>query len=349
MTDILLTDFSLSEEVQLKNRVVMAPLTRRMAEHDAAPDARHVAYYAKRADAGLIVTEATMVSADSKGYPDTPGIYNDQQIEAWRKVVDAVHANEGKIFCQIWHVGRVSHPSYLEGRLPISASATRMSGSIPRLREMQYGDSRAATLAEIQAVVANFRQAALNARAAGFDGVEIHGANGYLIDQFLHYATNLREDCYGASVQDRARFAIEVIESVGEAIGFGRVGLRLSPAGYLNQVAEDSRDADVQRHLLSYLNYLPMAYVHTGNFDDSVAFDSLGGLTMTAFLRQHYDGHLIAAGGYDFDSGRAAIQAGKFDLLALGRAFIANPDLMTRFRHGQAMLDYQASMLEALV
>lgn len=347
--DILLKPYQLSASVQLPNRIIMAPLTRRMAGPGLVPTDASVEYYQKRADAGLIVTEGTLIRPDAQGYPNIPGIFNQQHIEAWQRVTDAVHQRGGRIFMQLWHVGRVAHPDYLNGSLPVSPSATQMTGSIPRLRHKQYGWSRALTVDEIKQLVEDYANAAGNARQAGFDGVEIHGANGYLIDQFLHYNTNLREDAYGGDAERMSRFAIEVVEAVGQRVGYDRTGIRLSPAAYINEIEEDPRDAAVQRYLLQQLNELPIAYVHTGNFDDSVAFESLGGFTMTDFLRQHYQGNLIAAGGYTFDSGRAAIEQGRFNLLALGRAFIANPDLMQRFRQQQQLFAYEAAMLESLI
>lgn len=347
--DILLKPFQLSARVELSNRVVMAPLTRSMAGEGLVPTQAMSDYYQRRSDAGLIISEATIIRADGQGYPNTPGIYSDAQITAWRQITDAVHERGGKMFLQLWHVGRVSHPDYLGGKLPISSSATEMKGSIPRVRDKQYGCSRAMTLDEIKQVIEDYATAANNAIKAGFDGVEIHGANGYLIDQFLHHHTNLRDDAYGGDATNMIRFALEVTKAVGESVGYDRTGIRLSPAGYINQVAEDMRDGDVQKLLLQCLNDLPIAYVHTGNFDDSILFESLGDLSMTAFLRKHFLGNVIASGSYSFESARKGIEQSAFDLVAIGRPFIANPDLMQRYKQQQSFAEYTVSMLEELV
>lgn len=252
--DILLKPYQLSTAVTLSNRVIMAPLTRRMAGPGLVPTEASVAYYQKRADAGLIITEGTLIRPDAQGYPNIPGIFNQQQIDAWRCVTEAVHQRDGKIFMQLWHVGRVAHPDYLNGELPVSPSATRMTGSIPRLRDKHYGWSRALSEGEIQQLIHDYAVAASNAVQAGFDGVEIHGANGYLIDQFLHFNTNLRDDAYGGDAQRMTHFAIEVVKAVAERIGYDRTGIRLSPAAYINEIEEDARDAEVQRLLLQQLN-----------------------------------------------------------------------------------------------
>ena len=204
------------------------------------------------------------------------------------------------------------------------------------------------TADEIKALIEGYAEAAINAIKAGFDGVEIHGANGYLIDQFLHYDTNKRLDEYGGSVENRARFALEIVKACGEAIGYERVGLRLSPAAYLNEIVADTRDADVFAYLLAALNTIPIAYVHTGNFNDAVTYAELQNMTMSGFIRKHYAGFVIGCGSYTFEMAEQAILRGDFDLIALGRPFIANPDLVSLLQTKAELKSYDASMLQTL-
>jgi 2,4-dienoyl-CoA reductase-like NADH-dependent reductase (Old Yellow Enzyme family) len=346
--DRLLSPYSLNKTITLKNRVVMAPMTRNMANQELSPTELMAEYYARRAEAGLIITEGTIIAPSGRGYSNTPGIYSQSQIEGWRRVTQKVHAQGGTIFLQIWHVGRVSHPVYLNGALPISASETLMTGKIRRAEGLFYGKSRAATLVEIQELIDQYGQAAKNAIEAGFDGVEIHGANGYLVDQFLHYHTNHRNDHFGQTPENMARFAIDVVKSCIKQIGSERVGIRLSPGSYLNEIVGDPRDALVFQYLLSQLNPLNIAYVHTGNFNDDVKFSDLGNLTMTEFLRYYYNGTLIASGGYTLEKANQDIFNKKYDLIAIGRPFIANYDLVHRVRNGAELVPYEVSMLETL-
>lgn len=349
MSNHLLDSFQLNHLFTLKNRIVMAPMTRVRATDDSVPTQEMADYYARRSAAGLIVTEGTVIQADALGQWNVPGIYNEKQIEHWRVVTDQVHDNDGLIFSQIWHVGRVSHPDFLGGKLPISPSETVMTGRIARGNGLMLGKSRAATVSEIHQIINQYASAAANAMRAGFDGVEIHGANGYLIDQFLHYHTNLRTDDYGGSIENMARFPLAVVRAVGEAIGFERVGLRLSPGGYLNEIVGDARDADVFGYLIDALNQLPLAYLHTGNFNDAQVFPELHQQNMTAFLRSLYHGKLIACGSYSFAEAQAGVDKNLFDLVAFGRPFIANPDLIERLRTGQELKPYDVSMLNTLI
>lgn len=347
-TDRLFQSYQLHKNLVLKNRIVMAPMTRAKADDNSNPTIAMADYYAKRADAGLIITEGTIISPDAKGYNNIPGLFSSQHIDGWRRVTDKVHSNGGHIFSQLWHVGRVSHPHFLNGNLPISASETVMTGRINRTEDLQFGKSRAATVAEIQSIVEDYVRAAKNAIKAGFDGIEIHGANGYLIDQFLHYHTNHRTDAYGETPENMARFALEIINACGEAIGFNKIGLRLSPGGYLNQIVGDMRDNKVFQYLLTQLNQYPIAYVHTGNFNDKTQFPELSNLTMTGFMREHYKGTLIASGSYDFNEANLQIQKNEFDLIAIGRPFIANHDLISRLQNKSAIETYHGSMLTTL-
>ncbi|VVC75698.1 N-ethylmaleimide reductase [Aquicella siphonis] len=344
----IFSTYTLNSLLSLKNRIAMAPMTRVHADALLVPTSEMARYYARRADAGLIITEGTVIQRNARGHDHVPGIFNHDQLQAWRQVTSAVHANQGLIFMQLWHTGRVSHPSFLDGSLPLSSSETIMSGRVTRAQGLQYGKSRAATRQEIQDIVQSYARAASNAFSAGFDGIEIHGANGYLIDQFLHHDTNKRTDEYGGTPENMSRLALEVLHACGNAIGYERVGMRLSPGAYLNEISGNLRDGLVFRHLLKQLNRIPMAYVHTGNFDDARKFPELDNMTMTSFIRTHYQGTLIACGGYTFASAELGISNNDFDLVAMGRPFIANPDLVQRLRTQLPLKPYDAAMLNTL-
>lgn len=344
----LFSEYKLNDQLTLKNRIVMAPMTRVKAVAGNVPTPAATQYYARRADAGLIVTEGTIISPEATGYHGVPGIYSQAQIDQWQQVSNAVHANGGNIFMQIWHVGRVSHPEFIDGKLPVAPSKTFMSERVKRTKDLYYGESRALTLDEVHAEIATYAQAAKNAIAAGFDGVEIHGANGYLIDQFMHYDTNKRDDEFGGTPQNMARFALMVVQAVAEAVGCARTAIRLSPAAYLNEIKPDARDMAVFEYLLRELSKLPIAYVHTGNFDDTKTHAVLNNMTMTHFMRNNYAGTLIAAGSYSAQTAEQGIEKGDFDLAAFGRPFIANPDLVKKLANGEALQDYDAGMLDEL-
>lgn len=338
--------YQLTPQLKLKNRIVMAPMTRRKANDDGSPGQVMTKYYADRAAAGLIVTEGTLISEDAIGYGNIPGIYTQAHIDGWKKITDAVHANGGLIFLQLWHCGRVSHPVFHHGKLPLSASATVMTETVLGSSGYKSGESRAATVDEISSVINDYAVAARNAISAGFDGVELHGANGYLIDQFLHYCTNQRNDMYGGTPENMARFCLECIDACGKLIGYERVGLRLSPGGYLFEVKNHVDDHLVFSYLLNQLQKREIAYVHTGNFDDSVQFPYLNNMTMTEFIRSKYAGNLIAAGGYTVDSAEKGINENKFDLAAMGRPFISNHDLIFKIKQGIPLNPYHADMLQ---
>ncbi len=325
----------------------MAPMTRRKAHHDHTPNGIMIDYYAKRSYAGMIITEGTIITQDAIGFGNVPGIFTDKHIEIWQKITDAVHKNNGIIFLQLWHCGRISHPIFHNGKPPISASET--NANVP-LGSSGYTSSisRAASTSEIQSLINDYATAAENAMKADFDGVEIHGANGYLVDQFLHYCTNQREDEYGETPENMARFCLEVISACGKIIGFNRVGLRLSPGGHMSGIVTDYKDQFIYQHLLNELNKIPIAYVHTGIFDDSTVFSELGGLTATSFLRKYYSNTLIASGGYDFTSAESSIKQGLFDLVAMGRPFIANLDLLEKLKTNQVLRQYDQNMLNTL-
>ncbi|MCG7553941.1 MULTISPECIES: alkene reductase [unclassified Pseudoalteromonas] len=345
MPQVLFENVKLNNTISLNNRILMAPLTRCMADDDLVPTDDMVKYYAKRAKAGLIISEATIIRPDGQGYPNTPGLFTQAQIAGWKKVTDAVHAEGGKMFAQLWHVGRVAHPYFFDGEV-LAPSAIGVEGTVPRMRELTYQIPKAVTQEEITQLVADYAQAAANAIEAGFDGVEIHGANGYLIDQFLHHAANQRTDEYGQTPENMSRFALEVTDAIAERIGADRVGLRVSPGAYFNMDG-DQRDRAVFDYLLKALNSRNLAYLHLGIFDDAMEFDYLGG-SASAYLRSIYKGTLVGVGSYTAESGAEAIQNQQFDLLAIGRPFIANPDYVEKVQAGQAVKEYDESMLATL-
>ncbi|ACO45464.1 alkene reductase [Deinococcus deserti] len=315
----------------LPNRVIMAPMTRSRA-FGTVPTPLMAQYYAQRASAGLIITEATQVSPSAQGYPDTPGLHTQEQVDAWRGVTDAVHAEGGRIFAQIWHVGRISHSSYLGGSAPLAPSAVRPAGQLYTHGGMvDFETPRALEVSELPGIVEDFRQAAVNALQAGFDGVEIHGANGYLLNQFLETGTNQRTDEYGGSAENRARLLLEVTEAITEAIGADRVGVRLSPGGTFNDMS-DANPLETYGYVADALNRFGLAYVHVVETSQTNPPVGLQGQSPTALVREAYRGTLISAGGYDRDSAEHALQTGQADAIAFARAYISNPDLVERFR-----------------
>ncbi|WP_299794945.1 alkene reductase [uncultured Shewanella sp.] len=342
--DILFKPFNLSDELTLKNRIIMAPMNRSMADNSSVPTVDMADYYGRRADTGLIITESLMISPSAMGYPNTPGIFTSSQIDGWKIVTDKVHENGGKIFAQLWHTGRVSHPDYLNGEKPYAPSAVALTGRIPRSNNLQYGEPREMTNSEIQQLINDFSQAAANAREAGFDGVEIHAANGYLLDQFLHHDTNRRSDSWGGTPENMSRIIFEVIDAVSSQIS--HVGLRLSPAAYIH-LEHDDRDSSVSDYLLNRLNRYALSYVHTGMFEDGY-YDHLGG-SVTQYIRSHYSGTVIACGGYSAETGRETILKGDANLIAIGRPLIANPDYVEKVRNLKPLKAYEVEMLNTLV
>jgi len=317
--------------VRLRNRIVMAPMTRNRAGEGDAPQAINVEYYRQRASAGLIITEASQVSRQGKGYVHTPGCYSEAQMLGWRKVTDAVHAAGGKIFLQLWHVGRISHPSFQEGSAqPVAPSAVLPAGQVlTELGPRPYVTPRPLGLDEIPAIVAQFRHGAATAQEAGFDGVELHAANGYLIDQFLRDGTNLRGDAYGGSPANRARLLREIIGAVTEVWNAGQVGVRLSPASGFN----DMRDKDPQglfEYVAEMLSGYGLAYLHV------VEESALPSFNWQA-IRRAYRGTYMANGGYDRSSASTALRDGHADLVSFGKPFISNPDLVARLQDDIAL------------
>jgi N-ethylmaleimide reductase len=321
-------------ELTLANRIVMAPLTRSRAGKGDVQGPMNAEYYAQRASAGLIVSEATNISQQGKGYAYTPGIYTDEQVAGWRIVTDAVHAKGGLIVCQLWHVGRISHPSLQPGGgLPVSASAVLPKGQAFTETGFQpLVTPRALETSEIPGLIADYRHAAECAKRAGFDGVEIHAANGYLLEQFLRTHTNHRTDQYGGSIENRVRLTLEVTEAVVGVWGGSRVGIRLSPVSPANDMAEfedaqalyDQVVAGIERHGLGYMHIIEGA---TQGPRDSSPFDYLK-------IRKMFSGLYMANNGYDLTLAEEARQELKVDLVAFGRAFITNPDLVERLREG---------------
>ncbi|RVG85128.1 alkene reductase [Sinorhizobium meliloti] len=313
----------------LSNRIVMAPLTRNRAGPGFVPSDLAAEYYAQRASAGLLISEATQISQQGQGYQDTPGIYSQAQIDGWRKVTTAVHAKGGRIFVQLWHVGRVSHVDLQEsGATPVAPSAIRAeTKTFVNHAFVDVSDPRALELDELPGIVNDYRRAAANAVAAGFDGVEVHGANGYLLDQFAKDGANVRTDAYGGSIENRARLMLEVTAAVVEEIGAERTGIRLSPVSPANGVSTSDPQAQFE-YIVDQLDALGIVYIHvvegaTGGPRDVAPFDF-------GSLRRRFKNTYIANNGYDLDLATSRLAEDKADLFAFGRPFIANPDLVER-------------------
>ncbi|BEI36033.1 alkene reductase [Polynucleobacter sp. HIN6] len=333
--------------LSLENRILMAPLTRMRAGDDGVPGPLAAEYYAQRASAGLIISEATQISPLGKGYPATPGIYSDSQVAAWRTVTDAVHARGGKIVLQLWHVGRISHSSlHPDEGLPVAPSAIQPAGKVytASWSLAEYETPRALTLEEIGQLKADYVHAAHQAKAAGFDGVELHAANGYLLDQFLQDRTNQRTDAYGGSIANRCKLVLEILEAIIPVWGSGRVGIRLSPYGTFNDIA-DSDPKALFAHLINALNRFNLSYLHlieprattAGGSDQLVADAPRTG----QMFRSLFTGKVVLAGGFDQASAEKAIADGEADAIAFGRLFIANPDLPKRFELKAPLNPYQ--------
>jgi len=317
--------------IELKNRIVMAPLTRNRARaEDDAPYEIHADYYGQRAGAGLIITEAAQISPQGKGYAWTPGIYSKAQVEGWKQVTGAVHAKGGKIVLQLWHVGRISHPVLQpDGAAPVGPSAiSAKSKSFDGENFIETTEPRALETDEIAGIVEDYRKAAENAKAAGFDGVEIHAANGYLIDQFIRDGSNTRTDAYGGSIENRLRFLKEVTDAVTGVWGAGRVGVRLSPFSNANNI-EDSTPQATFTQAVDLLNGYGLAYLHLVEGQTGGPRDLPEGADLKA-LYARFGGAKMGNNGYDRDLAIARVETGEIDLVAFGRPYIANPDLAER-------------------
>ncbi len=337
-------------DIALANRIVMAPLTRNRAAAHQVPSELAATYYAQRAAAGLIVTEASQISPQGQGYLDTPGIHSPEQIAAWKKVTDAVHARGGKIVIQLWHVGRISHVSLQkDGIAPVSSTARRAdSKTFIQGGFADVSEPRALRLGEIPGIVNDYRHAARSAIQAGFDGVEVHGANGYLIDQFLRDSINDRQDAYGGSIENRTRLLIEVIEAVTAEIGSGRTGLRLSPVTPSNDAGQDSDAQALFSHVVDRLAPFKLAFLHvvegqTGGSREIAPFDYAA--LHARFKAGHPGGAWIVNNGYSRQMAIDAVTSGSVDLVAFGRPFIGNPDLVRRLELDAPLNALDASKL----
>lgn len=328
----------------LANRIVMAPLTRNRAGKGFVPSEFAPEYYGQRASAGLLISEATQISQQGQGYQDTPGIYSPAQIDGWRAVTDAVHAKGGRIFAQLWHVGRISHVDLQpDGGAPVAPSALRAeSKTFVNNSFVDVSEPRALELEELPGIINDFRQAAANAIKAGFDGVEIHGANGYLLDQFAKDGANLRDDAYGGSIVNRARLLLEVASAVASEIGPQRTGIRISPVSPANGITSSDPQAQFD-YIVDQLSALDLVYLHvvegaTGGPRDVAPFDYAG-------LRRRFKNTYIANNGYDLALAKQQLAENKADLFAFGRPFIANPDLVERLKTGAPLAELDPNTL----
>lgn len=309
-------------DLTLKNRIVMSPLTRCRADEGRVPNALMAEYYTQRSSAGLILSEATAVSPMGVGYPDTPGIWSDEQVQGWKLTTDAVHQAGGRIFLQLWHVGRISDPFYLDGEQPVAPSAVKPAGHVSLVRPMKdYVEPRAMTLTEVKAVIEDYRQGAINAKAAGFDGVHIHGANGYLLDQFLQDKTNRRDDEYGGSLENRTRLMLQVTDACIEVWGKDRVGMHLAPRTDAHDMGDSNPKATFS-YVATELGKRGIAFISTR---EHAADDSL-----TPLLKELFGGPVIANEKFTKALANQWLADGKADAIAFGVPFIANPDLPKR-------------------
>lgn len=334
-------------DIIISNRIIMAPLTRmRSKQPGNIPYELNAEYYSQRTSAGLIISEATQISQQGQGYPGTPGIHSMEQVEGWKLVTTAVHAKGGKIFLQLWHVGRISHSSHQpDGNPPVAPSAIKPTGKVftADWKQAEYETPRALAPNEIKAILDDYRVACQNAKLAGFDGVEVHGANGYLLDQFLQSGTNKRDDSYGGSIENRARFLLQVVDIATEVWGKGRVGVRLSPYGTFNDMSDNDPVA-LFTYLLKELEDRAIAYVH---MIEPRATGAGGGDAInnnapsaSSLFRKVYSGVFVSAGGYSPESAKAAITSNQVDAVAFGRHFISNPDLVERIARGADLTPY---------
>jgi N-ethylmaleimide reductase len=346
-SDVLFDRFTLGD-LELPNRVLMAPLTRSRSQQPGdIPWTLNATYYAQRASAGLIFAEATQVSPQGKGYAFTPGIHSDAQVEGWREVTNAVHDAGGRIYLQLWHVGRISRPELQpDGQLPVAPSAIKPEGAMTFIDAdsgmVEVLEPRALTGDEIPGIVEQYRQGALNAKRAGFDGVEIHAANGYLLDQFIRSQSNRRDDDYGGSIDNRLRLPLMVVDAVVEVWGAGRTGIRVSPTGTFNDMHDDDPVATYAAFAKA-LDARGVAFIEV--VEDSFQGNAADGRpeAVIGAIREHFSGAYIANGNYTADEARRRIAAGACDLVSFGRVFIANPDLPRRFREGAPLNAYDDS------
>jgi N-ethylmaleimide reductase len=337
-------------DITLQNRIIMSPLTRmRSKQPGNIPCEINAKYYAQRASAGLIISEATQISPQGQGYPATPGIHSPEQVEGWKLVTDAVHKKGGKIFLQLWHVGRISHSSYQQGgALPVAPSAIKPTGKVfaANWKQVDYETPHALQIDEIQKILQDYKIAAQNAKDAGFDGVEVHGANGYLLDQFLQDGSNKREDNYGGSIENRARFLLETVDAVASIWSKDRIGVRLSPYGTFNDMS-DSDPVALFTYVIKQLNNRGIAYIDvieprasSAGGSDTV---SLNAPCTSKIFKPFFNGVFISAGGYTPETAKQAVETGMAEAISFGRLFIANPDLPERIKAGRDLNPYDRS------
>jgi len=320
----------------LKNRIWMAPLTRGRATREAVPTPIMADYYAQRADAGLIISEATGISREGLGWPFAPGLWNDEQVEAWKPVTDAVHARGGRIVAQLWHMGRLVHPD-LGGGQPLSSSPTTAPHHAHTYEgNKPYVEARAATHDDIRRIVGDYARAAANAIRAGFDGIQVHGANGYLVDQFLRAGANHRDDEYGGSIDNRMRFMTEVLSAIGAEIGMRRVGIRFSP-NILSQGVDDPDPLALYTAVARRLEELRVPWIELREPGPDSSFGSGATAPVSPAMREHYSGVIALNSDYVGETAQARLDEGVADAIAFGRTFLANPDLVERIRAGAAL------------
>jgi 2,4-dienoyl-CoA reductase-like NADH-dependent reductase (Old Yellow Enzyme family) len=315
--------------IELPNRILMAPLTRARAGRDGVPNELMARYYAQRASAGLIISEATGITREGLGWPNAPGLWNQAQVDGWKTVTEAVHNEGGRIVAQLWHMGRLVHPD-LGGGQPVSSSTTTAPDFAHTYEgKKSYVEARAATGADIGRILDDYARAARNAIAAGFDGVQVHGANGYLVDQFLRDSANLRADNFGGSIDNRIRFVRQVLEAVGREIGMGRVGIRFSP-NILVQGVEDSNPIKLYAELAKTLEALQVPWIELREPDKPTSSGSIPTAPVSPAMRRHYSGRIVINSDHDWTDARRRIAEGHADAVSIGRLFIANPDLVKR-------------------
>lgn len=326
-------------DFEIKNRLVMAPLTRARSGESRVPNDLMVEYYQQRANAGLILTEATVIGSKTVGYADTPGLWSQEQAQAWNKIIEAVHAQGSKIVVQLWHVGRISDPELLDGDIPVAPSAIQPAGEVSLLRPKRpYVKPRALSMEEIQEVVAQYKHSAELAKAAGFDGVELHAANGYLIDQFLQSNTNQRDDEYGGPVENRARLLLEVVDAFIEVWGAGRVGVHIAPRGDSHDMGDENPLATFG-YVVEQLSQRNVAFIFSREYEAS---DSIG-----PKLREKFNGVWIANENLTPESAQRILREGQADAVSFGKAYIANPDLLQRLEQGLPLNELQPTTLYA--
>jgi 2,4-dienoyl-CoA reductase-like NADH-dependent reductase (Old Yellow Enzyme family) len=327
-------------DITLKNRIIMAPLTRSRASEGRVPNALMAKYYEQRATAGLILSEATAVTPHGVGYADTPGLWSDEQVEGWKQITAAVHAKGGVIFAQLWHVGRISDPSFLNGEPPVAPSAIAADGHVSLLRPQRpYPVPRALETEELAGIVAAYKKAAENAKKAGFDGVEIHGANGYLLDQFLQSKTNLRTDNYGGSVENRARLMLEVTDACIEVWGANRVGMHLAPRRDSHDMG-DANPAETFGYVARELGKRKIAFIFTR--------EALGEDSLSPMMKQEFGGVFIANEKMDKVVAQELLDSGKADAIAFGKDYISNPDLVERLQANEPLNKWNADTFYAV-